>query len=323
MPDAAGAAPRRRRPVLPREPSPQAVEPPEQDALVHVRAIEPVPFLPLELGWNYDASPRLRMPGEPVVEPGRRPRSAAGESQAPAARRRAGIPFAVYKKQAGVSRVRSCSAMVELAVTGNVTGRVAGLFVVLELTGEHDLATADEVRGVLRQALTGGSGVLLDLTECTFLDAAILRALHEAGEEARRRSRSFMLVPPADGRFARVFEIGNVDSIPAAASVEEALARLQIEALAESDLRLVLAAVVDRVVEGDGEGGVEALLASAAATAQAAHAPEEGAVERVRLAVAVSMRELGVSFISPSPEAFAALRRSAERLAGIDGQARG
>jgi hypothetical protein len=40
--------------------------------------------------------------------------------------------------------------MVELAVTGNVTVRVEGSFVVLEMTGEHDLAAAAEVRGVLR-----------------------------------------------------------------------------------------------------------------------------------------------------------------------------
>jgi hypothetical protein len=171
--------------------------------------------------------------------------------------------------------------------------------------------------------LTVGPGVLIDLTECTFVDASILRALHEAGEDARRRSRAFMLVPPADGRFARVFSIGNVDWVPAAASVEEGLARLEIEALAESDLRLVLAAVVDRVVQGEGEGDVEAILASASATSRAARAPKEGALERVRLALVVSMRELGVTSLSPAPETFAALRRSSERLASIDGQARG
>ena len=43
---------------------------------------------------------------------------------------------------------------------------------VVSLLGEHDIATADDVRNALASLLHTGAGVVVDLTETTFVDCS-------------------------------------------------------------------------------------------------------------------------------------------------------
>ena len=50
---------------------------------------------------------------------------------------------------------------------------------VVSLLGEHDMATAREVRNTLASLLQVGAGVVVDLTETTFVDCSIMHVLDE------------------------------------------------------------------------------------------------------------------------------------------------
>ena len=46
---------------------------------------------------------------------------------------------------------------------------------VISLVGDHDLVTVPDVELAVRRALDAGDGVIVDLTDATFIDSAILR----------------------------------------------------------------------------------------------------------------------------------------------------
>jgi hypothetical protein len=48
---------------------------------------------------------------------------------------------------------------------------------VVSLVGEHDLATAPEVRQAIDQAAAEGGRVVIDLTQATFIDSTIIGAI--------------------------------------------------------------------------------------------------------------------------------------------------
>jgi anti-anti-sigma factor len=72
-------------------------------------------------------------------------------------------------------------------VVGNADG-----VVVLALTGELDMAAAPAVRARVDE-VAGGRGVVLDLTEVTFVDSSMLRELLRAGAELARYETTLVL----------------------------------------------------------------------------------------------------------------------------------
>ena len=61
-----------------------------------------------------------------------------------------------------------------LAVWTSETGRTA----VVQLTGEHDLVSAPDLRQVLRESVSAETRlVVLDLADCTFVDSSVLGVL--------------------------------------------------------------------------------------------------------------------------------------------------
>jgi hypothetical protein len=50
------------------------------------------------------------------------------------------------------------------------------------LKGEHDLATLPIVEAALRDATAGGGPTVVDLSECTFIDCAVTRAIRRSGD---------------------------------------------------------------------------------------------------------------------------------------------
>jgi len=65
-------------------------------------------------------------------------------------------------------------------------GDVARGVAVVSLLGEHDMATADEVRNTLASLLHGGAGVVVDLTETAFVDCSIMHVLDDSRRFASR-----------------------------------------------------------------------------------------------------------------------------------------
>jgi anti-anti-sigma factor len=51
---------------------------------------------------------------------------------------------------------------------------------VVSLVGEHDMTTADDVKNILDSLLHMGAGVVVDLTETTFVDCSIMHVLDES-----------------------------------------------------------------------------------------------------------------------------------------------
>jgi anti-anti-sigma factor len=76
---------------------------------------------------------------------------------------------------------------------------------VVSLHGEHDLATSGALRTAL-QPLFGD--VLVDLSDCSFVDSTVIGALIAAAQElAREGHRLSLVVPPENANVARTLEI--------------------------------------------------------------------------------------------------------------------
>ena len=71
---------------------------------------------------------------------------------------------------------------------------------IVSLRGEHDLATAP----VIRDALSAVFGdVLVDLSECTFVDSTVIGALIAASQDLQREGHTLALVVPPGERGRR------------------------------------------------------------------------------------------------------------------------
>ncbi|AXB42284.1 STAS domain-containing protein [Amycolatopsis albispora] len=101
---------------------------------------------------------------------------------------------------------------------------------ILTLTGELDLAVADELARVLDDALErAGAGLVVDLIGVAFLDSSCLQVLLSAAARARAAGRGFGLVAvsPAVVRPITVLALGEV--LPVSASVNDAVARVRAD----------------------------------------------------------------------------------------------
>jgi anti-anti-sigma factor len=99
---------------------------------------------------------------------------------------------------------------------------------IIALAGEHETYTAEKLRHELRTLLEGGCGVVVDLTEATFLDSAVVAVILEARALAAERDLKFALV--MDDRTGpavqRLFELTGLRSVlTVAPSRDAALAR--------------------------------------------------------------------------------------------------
>lgn len=102
------------------------------------------------------------------------------------------------------------------------------------MRGELDLGTAPTLEPILEEALNGTEALVVDLTECEFIDstgiALVVRAWQRiegaAGDGGRK-----LVVCSSNAQVGRVLEISGLGhSIPIHASREEGLATLRGEA---------------------------------------------------------------------------------------------
>ncbi len=112
-----------------------------------------------------------------------------------------------------------------------ITRREDSGLLVLELRGEHDIASAPELRCAFEAALAEHPGVVADLTRATFVDSTVLGVLLGAREQARAQARGFavLLGEGAELAVRRIIEVtGLAPILPVHDTQEAALAAAAI-----------------------------------------------------------------------------------------------
>ena len=83
---------------------------------------------------------------------------------------------------------------------------------IVTLRGEHDLHSWSGVTVALANA-SQRPGVVVDLSECTFLDSTMLTALLVAAKQLRTRGGALAVVMARGTEVRRIFEVMNVDTL--------------------------------------------------------------------------------------------------------------
>jgi anti-anti-sigma factor len=82
---------------------------------------------------------------------------------------------------------------------------------IVRVVGEHDIATIPRIREALE--LIDGN-VLVDLSDCTFLDSSVIHAFVADAHERRREWQSLdLIVPAANANVARTLEISGLSEL--------------------------------------------------------------------------------------------------------------
>ena len=105
---------------------------------------------------------------------------------------------------------------------------------VLSVTGEVDMKTSPSFhRGLLRAVGAGRGGLVVDLSQASFLDSAALTSLTSAFDALRRRGGGSLAIVCSDPRMRAIFDVARLDrNFRIYESRAEALAALS--ALADS-----------------------------------------------------------------------------------------
>jgi anti-sigma B factor antagonist len=96
--------------------------------------------------------------------------------------------------------------------------------IAIAIEGEIDLASIDRLRGETERAIDGDAGQLvIDLTECEFIDSSVLALFVELRKRLNSTSRSrFAIV--ADGQPLQVIKTTQLDcEIPVCSSADDAV----------------------------------------------------------------------------------------------------
>ena len=97
--------------------------------------------------------------------------------------------------------------------------------VVVELRGEHDLATRQELHDLFARLVEQYDLVVIDLTEAEFIDSTVIGALALADRQARERDSRLRVQLRAEGIVRRALEItGIVDQLDCVLDRDQALA---------------------------------------------------------------------------------------------------
>ncbi len=104
---------------------------------------------------------------------------------------------------------------------------------VIAVRGELDLSTASDLEGPLEEAISSGdASVLIDLSECEFIDstgiALIVRAWQRLDRSADGDGQGRVVICSDNDQVRRVLEITGIElSIPIHSGKDEALAALR------------------------------------------------------------------------------------------------
>jgi anti-anti-sigma factor len=97
--------------------------------------------------------------------------------------------------------------------------------VVARLSGEVDMSNASYVRDQLLASMPNDAlALVLDISDCRYLDSAAIEVLFEVSRRLGRRRQELRLVMPSESPLRRVMELTEVHTAaPLYESLEEAL----------------------------------------------------------------------------------------------------
>jgi anti-anti-sigma factor len=100
---------------------------------------------------------------------------------------------------------------------------------VCEVRGELDASNVEHVREqILNAATSEAPGMVIDLTETTYLDSAGVRILFELARRLRSRRQELRIAVPADGIVRRVLVLTALgDVVPLESLADDAVRALQ------------------------------------------------------------------------------------------------
>ena len=98
----------------------------------------------------------------------------------------------------------------------------------VSLVGEHDLAGLEPLQEALAAATRRHRHVLVDLSDCVFLDSSVISVLLHAQDHLGSDSTFALIVPITSTLTARVLRVMRLDqTVRICASLEEALADVE------------------------------------------------------------------------------------------------
>jgi anti-sigma B factor antagonist len=101
--------------------------------------------------------------------------------------------------------------------------------VALELSGDADIALQGELTGAIRAALNGDAHVIMDLSEATFIDAAVIRSLINGYHEAAAQGSALVLQLGTAAIVERVLKLTGIEEVvPRAQTREEAVWMIKV-----------------------------------------------------------------------------------------------
>ena len=94
------------------------------------------------------------------------------------------------------------------------------------ISGEIDASNAAAFASQLKDVVPNSAiGLILDLTQCTYLDSSGVHLIFDVAEALRRRQQVLQLVVPSDSFVGDVLGVVNVSGVArTAATLQEALA---------------------------------------------------------------------------------------------------
>jgi anti-anti-sigma factor len=95
---------------------------------------------------------------------------------------------------------------------------------ILELVGEHDMTTADNITFHITEQVARGRGVVVSLTETEFIDSTILRVLFHGDRQLLRYGRRLVVHGADCDAVRRVVEVAGVnDHLLCSDTLDEAI----------------------------------------------------------------------------------------------------
>jgi anti-anti-sigma factor len=113
-------------------------------------------------------------------------------------------------------------------MTSTIFKQASDSVAIVSLVGEHDLGEHDQIKGAFARAAVTARNVMVDLTECAFIDSTVIALLLGAqssiAQNGGRMAVALPVEPNAVTRLAELVRMG--DLLPTYGTREAALASI-------------------------------------------------------------------------------------------------